>query len=140
MRELAASGVEVIAGNAAQRDTLEATNPAAARCLVVAIPETFEAGQVVQQVRAMNPDLHIVARAHSDAEVAHLTALGADTVIMGEREIARGMLADLTPVFAAATDAAARAEEPIAAALVAARPGQAPTAPAADPDPARGVS
>ena len=46
---------------------------------------------MVQQVRAMNPGLHIVARAHSDAEVAHLASLGANTVIMGEREIARGM-------------------------------------------------
>ena len=141
MRELSAAGVEVIAGNAAQRDTLEATNPAAARCLVVAIPETFEAGQVGQQVRAMNPDLHIVARAHSDAEVAHLTALGADTVVMGEREIARGMLADLAPVFAAAPAAALNAEnEPAAATPVAARPDETPAEPAADPDPARGVS
>ncbi len=133
MRELSAAGVEVIAGNAAQSDTLEATNPAAARCLVVAIPETFEAGQVVQQVRAMNPDLHIVARAHSDAEVAHLTALGADTVIMGEREIARGMLADMTPVIAAATDAGNPADEARTAPPVAARPEEAAAEPAADP-------
>jgi CPA2 family monovalent cation:H+ antiporter-2 len=28
---------------------------------------------------------------HSDAEVEHLTGPGADTVIMGEREIARGI-------------------------------------------------
>ena len=140
MRELAAAGVEVVAGNAARRDTLEATNPAAARSLVVAIPETFEAGQVVQQVRAMNPDLHIVARAHSDAEVAHLTAMGADAVIMGEREIARGMLADLTPVFAARSDTGAKPEDAGTATLVAARPGEPTTDPAADPTPPRDAS
>ncbi|MBL9060144.1 MAG: cation:proton antiporter, partial [Mangrovicoccus sp.] len=95
IRSLATAGVEVIGGNAAMPGILAAANPAGARCLVVAIPEAFEAGQVVQQVRAMNPGLHIVARAHSDAEVAHLASLGADTVIMGEREIARGVLADL---------------------------------------------
>ncbi|MDU1048623.1 MAG: hypothetical protein E7A45_11565, partial [Staphylococcus epidermidis] len=38
---------------------------------------------------------HIVARAHSDAEVEHLKSLGADVVIMGEREIARGMIEEL---------------------------------------------
>jgi len=37
-------------------------------------------------------DIDIVARAHSDAEVEHLQGLGATTVIMGEREIARGIV------------------------------------------------
>ncbi|TIN32738.1 MAG: hypothetical protein E5Y32_32935, partial [Mesorhizobium sp.] len=35
------------------------------------------------------------ARAHSDAEVEHLKGLGADTVIMGEREIARGIVEEV---------------------------------------------
>ena len=39
-----------------------------------------------------NPDLPIIARAHSDAEVEHLQKLGANVVIMGEREIALAML------------------------------------------------
>jgi CPA2 family monovalent cation:H+ antiporter-2 len=33
-----------------------------------------------------------VARAHSDAEAEHLAKLGADVVIIGEREIARAMI------------------------------------------------
>ena len=37
------------------------------------IPQAFEAGQVVQQARATNPMLEIVARAHTDDEVDHLT-------------------------------------------------------------------
>jgi CPA2 family monovalent cation:H+ antiporter-2 len=36
--------------------------------------------------------LRLFSRAHSDAEVEHLRGLGADMVIMGEREIARGMI------------------------------------------------
>jgi CPA2 family monovalent cation:H+ antiporter-2 len=43
-------------------------------------------------VRAAKPRLDIVARAHSDAEVEYLALLGADQVIMGEREIARAMV------------------------------------------------
>jgi CPA2 family monovalent cation:H+ antiporter-2 len=88
-------GIETITGNAARSEILRAANPAAAHALIVAIPESFEAGQIVQQARAANPSLHIVARAHFDAEVDHLKNLGADVVIMGEREIARGILEDL---------------------------------------------
>ncbi|MBR0852113.1 Kef family K(+) transporter [Bradyrhizobium diazoefficiens] len=88
-------GIEAVMGNAAQPEILDATNPARARNLLVAIPEAFEAGQIVQQARAANPDIRIIARAHADAEVDHLMGLGADVVIMGEREIARGMIEEL---------------------------------------------
>ena len=87
-------GGKVIAGHAARPDVLKAANPPLSKCIIVAIPEAFEAGQVVPQARAANPKSHIIARAHSDAEVEHLNGLGADAVIMGEREIAREMLHD----------------------------------------------
>jgi CPA2 family monovalent cation:H+ antiporter-2 len=90
--ELARRGIEVIVGNAVRKRVLQAANLAAARWLFVAIPDGFEAGQVVEQARAVNPKLDIIARAHSDAEVEHLTGLGASRTIMGEREIAQGML------------------------------------------------
>ncbi|HTU00034.1 MAG TPA: YbaL family putative K(+) efflux transporter [Rhizomicrobium sp.] len=89
---LCAAGIEIIAGNAASDPVLAAANLKAARILFVAIPEAFEAGQIVEQARRMNPDLEIVARAHFDAEVEHLQNLGATRVIMGEREIAQAML------------------------------------------------
>jgi CPA2 family monovalent cation:H+ antiporter-2 len=95
LAKLRDSGVETVSGNAAKPDVLRVANPAGARYLVVAIPEAFEAGQIVQQSRAANPALQIIARAHSDAEVEHLTGLGADHVIMGEREIAHGMIEEL---------------------------------------------
>ncbi|WP_315719585.1 MULTISPECIES: YbaL family putative K(+) efflux transporter [unclassified Bradyrhizobium] len=95
LRQLKDAGIETITGNAARSNVLRATNPSAAHALVIAIPEAFEAGQIVEQARAANPALHIVARAHSDAEVEHLKSLGADMVIMGEREIARGMIEEL---------------------------------------------
>ena len=86
---------EVVAGNAADPEVLRAANLATARRLVVAIPEAFEAGQVVEQARAANPALRIVARAHSDAAAAHLSRLGADLIVSGEREIARRILEDM---------------------------------------------
>jgi CPA2 family monovalent cation:H+ antiporter-2 len=90
--ELRARGIEVVSANGALSRVLEATNLKAARWLFVAIPDAFEAGQIVNQAREHNPDLAIIARAHSDAEVDHLTAHGASHTIMGEREIALGML------------------------------------------------
>jgi CPA2 family monovalent cation:H+ antiporter-2 len=85
-------GIAHIRGNAAKDEVLAAANLGAARLLFVAIPQAFEAGQIVQQARRANPGLPIVARAHFDAEVEHLLSHGASLVIMGEREIAQAML------------------------------------------------
>ena len=89
---LHAEGVETIVGNAANAEVFAAANAAGARRLILAIPNAFEAGRIVLRARAANPGIDIIARAHSDAEVEHLTGLGANTVIMGEREIARGIV------------------------------------------------
>jgi monovalent cation:H+ antiporter-2, CPA2 family len=91
---LRAEAVETIAGNAARSDVLAAANVAGARRLILAIPNAFEAGQIIDKAKAANPAIAIIARAHSDAEVDHLTGRGADVVIMGEREIARGILSE----------------------------------------------
>lgn len=93
--KLRESNFETIVGNAARSDVLKSANLGAARYLLIAIPETFEAGQIVQQARAANPDIQIIARAHSDAEVEHLKNMGADLIIMGEREIALGIIHQL---------------------------------------------
>jgi monovalent cation:H+ antiporter-2, CPA2 family len=85
-------GAEVVVGNAADPEVLAVANLAVADRLFVTIPEAFEAGQVVQQGRVANPSMEIVARAHSDDEVEHLTRLGADLTVMGEREIAHRMI------------------------------------------------
>jgi len=87
------SGLPFLEGNAAGDGVLAAANLAGSRILFVAIPQAFEAGQIVEQARAARPDLPIVARSHFDAETEHLVKLGATSVIMGEREIAASMLA-----------------------------------------------
>ncbi|WP_081952920.1 cation:proton antiporter [Rhizobium sp. YS-1r] len=98
VQELLKKGIEVIVGNAASPKVLELANLGAAKSLVVAIPNAFEAGNVVMQARQVNPALLILCRANSDAEIEYLEKLGADRTIMGEREIANGMLGSLDQV------------------------------------------
>ena len=90
--EAKAAGLEVIGGNAADAQVLQLANPEGAKALFIAIPDTFEAGQIAAQARRSNRAIAIVARAHSDAEAVHLAEHGANTVIIGEREIARAMI------------------------------------------------
>ena len=85
-------GAEVVIGNAADPQLLKLANLPAAQRLFVTAPEAFEAGQIVEQARAANPTLEIVARAHSEAAVEHLAERGATLTVMGEREIAHRML------------------------------------------------
>jgi CPA2 family monovalent cation:H+ antiporter-2 len=89
--ELREAGTEVILGNAAQPGMLEAANVAGARFLISAVPNPFESGNLIERARAANAKLDIIARAHTDAEVDYLTKLGANRIIMGEHEIARGI-------------------------------------------------
>jgi monovalent cation:H+ antiporter-2, CPA2 family len=91
-RQAAAAGLEVVRGNATDRHVLDQAGVGRAAKLLIAIPEGFEGGAIAERARSMNPQIVIIARAHSDAEVAHLDRLGADHVIMGEREIAARVL------------------------------------------------
>jgi K+:H+ antiporter len=93
MAEARALGLPVVCANAAGADSLSAAGTDRASELFVAIPNGFEAGEVVSGARAMNPRLRIVARAHSPEQASYLTACGADATVMAEAEIARGMLA-----------------------------------------------
>ncbi len=92
VRKLRDQAIDTVVGNAADGRVLALAGLERAKALLVAIPNGFEAGQAVEQARQINPDLLIVARAHSDEEVEHLLRHGASKVIMGEREIALGML------------------------------------------------
>jgi CPA2 family monovalent cation:H+ antiporter-2 len=100
-------GLESMSGNANAPDMMEAANVKGARALVIAIPDAFEGGQAVLKARTARPDLTIIARAHSDEEVAHLTRNGANLVIMGEEEIAKAMIAAISGAGNSSTATAA---------------------------------
>ena len=95
IERLRQEGVEVINGNAAAAGVLQAANLDVARGLLVAIPDAFEGGQIVAKARAISTNLPIIARAHSEEEIVHLKHHGANSVIMGEHEIAKAMIAQI---------------------------------------------
>jgi CPA2 family monovalent cation:H+ antiporter-2 len=87
-----AQGIPTIEGDAATPGVLTQAGVEHARLLVVATPDSFLARRIVEVARQLNPTIDVVVRTHSEHEFRTLEALGAGRVVMGERELARGML------------------------------------------------
>ena len=104
-------GIPAVRGNAVLPQVLSAARPDAARLAILAIPRALEGGEVIAQLRKLNPEITVLARAHSEAEVKHLLAHGADAAVLAERELAYS-LADMvmaTPPYRPARAEAAPA-------------------------------
>ena len=91
VESLRARGVEAILGNAAEPGVLAAANLVGARFFISAIPNTFENGNLLDDAKAGNPELVVMARAHSENEADYLRKHGANLAVVGEREIARAI-------------------------------------------------
>ncbi len=74
-------GLNVVFGNAARSEVLQAAGVARARAVVVSYPDAHSAERVIQLVRASRPDMPIVVRTSDDKDVARLKAAGATEVI-----------------------------------------------------------
>ena len=84
-------GIPAVSGSATDAATLAKAQVAAARTLVLAIPDAFDARKAIHAARTIAPRLKIVASAHSDEEAALLRKESAGEVLMGEHELALGM-------------------------------------------------
>ncbi len=84
-------GIETFVGPCGEAGLLSRLNLPRAKYLITAIPDAFEAGHLVEAAKAANPAIKIIARAHSAEAVGYLRKRGADVVLMGEEELARGM-------------------------------------------------
>ncbi|MCP1121129.1 cation:proton antiporter domain-containing protein [Robbsia andropogonis] len=87
--------VRSVCGNAVQPDVLRQAGLANARFLIVAIPNAFEAAEVIRHARLLAPGVRILARAGNTAELQHLEAHGAHAVVIEKHEIARGLAREL---------------------------------------------
>jgi CPA2 family monovalent cation:H+ antiporter-2 len=86
-----ADGIAAVHGNAASADRVAELLPETATHALVAIPNAYESGALVERLRAANPKISILARAHGEQEVQHLIACGADGAVLAERELAYSM-------------------------------------------------
>lgn len=86
-----AAGIPAIRGSAAADKVLAEAHPQNAKIAVLAIPQPLEAGETLSKLRALNPSLTLLARAHSDAEVKYLLDHGADGAVLAERELAHSL-------------------------------------------------
>ena len=97
VRQARELGLQTVGGNAADPRVLAEAGITRAAQMLIAIPEGYEGGAIAERARSLNPDLMIIARAHSDDEVEHLERRGAQQVVMAEREAAARMFQLCTP-------------------------------------------
>ena len=92
IERLRGQGHTVIRGNAVLPDTLAQAGITRARALIVAIPNSFEAGEIIASQRAAHSLLPILACAYLGEEVAWLQKQGASLVVNGAAEIASRLI------------------------------------------------
>ncbi|MHC9086928.1 YbaL family putative K(+) efflux transporter [Luteimonas sp. RIT-PG2_3] len=81
-------GLLAVRGNVASGPVMREALPERAKLAVFAIPRALEAGETIERMKAINPMLSVLARAHSEGEVRHLLQHGADGAVLAERELA----------------------------------------------------
>jgi monovalent cation:H+ antiporter-2, CPA2 family len=83
---LRARGVPAIYGDASHPEVLAHVHAESAGTAVVTVPDLFAAHLVVRRLRATNPELPIVARAHTEGDLDALRREGANEVVLPEFE------------------------------------------------------
>lgn len=86
LSELSDQGVNTLFGDAANSELLRHAHLDTARVLVVTMPDEASTEMVVAAAHQIAPNLHIIARAATQAGVNHLAELGAKDVIQPELE------------------------------------------------------
>src|SRR5213594_564942 len=84
--QLRARGIPCVFGDAAHRELLARAGTDRASLVIVALPAIERARLAVAAVRALRPDVPLLARAHGRAEAEGLRARGASEVIQPELE------------------------------------------------------
>lgn len=85
-------GGQVIYGDASREAVMAAACPDTAKLMIVAVADTYFAKQIIRVARKTYPNLPIVVRTHSDEEARTMTRMGVGLAVMGEREIAFGII------------------------------------------------
>ncbi len=85
-------GVRAVYGDASTPGVLAAAGLKSARLLVIASPDGFQTRRIVEIAREENPGIDLVVRTHSSEELEYLQGQNISCAVMGERELALGMI------------------------------------------------
>lgn len=91
VQSLRKQGVYALLGNAENPVLLDHACLKQARVLVVSIPDALTVRQIVEYARQVRPDLDIVVRVQSDAEVKFMRSRQVNEAVIGEQELALEM-------------------------------------------------
>lgn len=89
LKHAASENVHTIFGDAANPWILKQCRPEYAAIAIIAIPDPLEAKAIVERLRLLNPDIRILARAHSADTARELERLGATGAVLAEEETAK---------------------------------------------------
>lgn len=92
VRSATARGAPVVYGDVGAASVLDQVWIDQASTLVVAVSDPLAARQAVQYAVSRNARLHVVVRAHSEADEGELRRIGATRVITAERELGHELL------------------------------------------------
>jgi CPA2 family monovalent cation:H+ antiporter-2 len=99
VREGVADGFASIYGNAGSPTVLQAAQIENARVVVVALPDRGPARAAIQQVRSLNPQAVIAARAEQPSDEDALRSAGAEVIIVPELAGATALLEGVLDVL-----------------------------------------
>ncbi|MBR7800953.1 YbaL family putative K(+) efflux transporter [Undibacterium fentianense] len=91
VEKIRTQGIVAVSGNAADPVVLVQAHISNAAILIVAIPDTMHARQMLKTARTLNPNIEIILRADSEEEMRMLKEDSAETVFLAEEELAKGM-------------------------------------------------
>ncbi len=86
-----ADGLLVVRGNATSTTVLEEARAGHARLAIVAVPQALQAAEIVTHLKALSPEITVLARAHSEQGLAMMLARGAEAAVLAERELAHAL-------------------------------------------------
>ncbi|HXH07895.1 MAG TPA: cation:proton antiporter [Vicinamibacterales bacterium] len=91
VRALRREGIDAIYGDANRPEVLEAAGLARAASLILSAAGMSIGAETIRTARALNPEVHVLARTAYLRDAAALQAAGADDVFSGEGEVALAM-------------------------------------------------
>lgn len=91
-KQVKSDNISYIRGNGVKAEILKAANIEEAKLLIISMSHSFEAGQIIIEVRKANKDIIILAVAQYEAEAEYLLGTGANQVIISAEETANKLI------------------------------------------------